>query len=137
MPRAYACARVFRGVSDPTAPTRIGQIALTVDDLDRAVAYYRDVLRLKHLFSAGNMAFFDCGGTRLLVGTENPHAQKTFLYFEVADIHAAHDAMQQRGATFEERPHVIAKLPDREVWIALFKDPSGTMHHLISEVPTK
>jgi len=121
-------------VTDPTIPTRIGQVALTVDDLDRAVAYYRDVLKLKHLFSAGNMAFFDCGGTRILVGTENATPQKTHLYFEVADIHAAHDAMEQRGAVFEERPHMVAKLPDREVWIALFKDPAGTLHHLISEV---
>jgi methylmalonyl-CoA/ethylmalonyl-CoA epimerase len=120
--------------------TGIAQIALSVRDMDRATKFYRDTLGLRFLFSPSpQMAFFDCGGIRLLLGTQGgePGARSTLVYLKVADIQAAHEAMTSRGATFEQAPHVVARLPDREIWIALLNDPDGNPLHLMSEVPQK
>lgn len=121
--------------------SELGQIALTVGDLPRAVAFYRDALGMKFLFEAPpRMAFFDCGGIRLLLG-EAPAAvpggghSGSVLYYRVRDIHAAHEALAARGVTFDEKPHLVARLPDREVWLAEFHDPDRNALALISEVP--
>jgi len=119
----------------------LAQVALTVSDLARAVAFYRDALGLKFLFEAPpKMAFFDCGGIRLLLG-EAPAAAAgagqpgSVLYYRVKDIEAAYKALAARGVTFNEKPHLIARLPDREVWLAEFRDPDGNALALMSEVP--
>ncbi len=121
--------------------SELGQIALTVGDLARAVAFYRDALGMKFLFEAPpRMAFFDCGGIRLLLG-EAPAAaaggghSSSALYYRVKDIHAAYEALVARGVTFDEKPHLVARLPDREVWLAEFHDPDRNALALISEVP--
>ena len=121
--------------------SELGQIALTVGDLARAVAFYRDALGMKFLFEAPpRMAFFDCGGIRLLLG-EAPAAaaagghSSSVLYYRVKDIHAAHEALVARGVSFDEKPHLVARLPDREVWLAEFHDPDRNALALLSEVP--
>ena len=120
--------------------SELGQIALTVGDLQRAVAFYRDALGMKLLFEAPpRMAFFDCGGIRLLLG-EAPAAaagghSSSVLYYRVKDIHAAYEALVGRGVTFDEKPHLVARLPDREVWLGEFHDPDRNALALLSEVP--
>ena len=116
---------------------RLGQIAMTVHDLDRATAFYRDVLHLPFLFRAPNLVFFDCAGVRVMLGlperAESAHPS-SILYFSVADIHAAHDALLARGISFTDQPHLIARMPDHELWMAFFTDPEGNTLALMSEV---
>jgi methylmalonyl-CoA/ethylmalonyl-CoA epimerase len=114
----------------------IGQIACTVRDLNRAVLFYRDTLGLPYLFSAGNMAFFDCAGVRLMLGTgEKPNEQyNSVLYFRTADIQAARRDLAARGVSFEGEPHLIAKMPDHDLWMAFFLDTEGNLLALMSEV---
>ena len=116
---------------------RLGQIAITVHDLDRATAFYRDVLGLSFLFRAPNLAFFDCAGVRLMLGlperAELDHPS-SILYFSVADIDAAHAALVARGVSFTDRPHLIAKMPHHDLWMAFFTDSEGNTLALMSEV---
>jgi methylmalonyl-CoA/ethylmalonyl-CoA epimerase len=114
----------------------IGQIASTVTDVPQAVAFYRDTLGLKHLFDAGNMSFFDCGGVRLMLtsGENSSERYNSILYFRVADIQAAYGELSARGARFEGEPHRVARMPDHELWMAFFRDPEGNLLALMSEV---
>jgi methylmalonyl-CoA/ethylmalonyl-CoA epimerase len=116
--------------------TSIGQIAINVKDPARATTFYRDVLRLKHLFSAGNLSFFDCGGVRLMLTTpEKPEFDhpSSILYFEVPDLRATFDRMKS-AAKFEDEPHLIARMPDHELWMCFFRDTEGNLLGLMSEV---
>jgi methylmalonyl-CoA/ethylmalonyl-CoA epimerase len=119
----------------------IGQIAIRVLDLDRAVATYRDALGLQYLFSAPpGLAFFSCGGVRLMLGAPEPgefdHAA-SILYFSVQDIEEAHARLSQRGITFRSRPHQVADLGDRVLWLSDFDDGEGNVFALMSEVPKR
>ena len=121
------------------AISRIGQIALSAGDLDRATAFYRDVLGMKFLFSAPpGMSFFECGGVRLLIGGPEAggaaHAATTLFYF-VPDIRDAARVLTERGVAFDRDPIMIAKLADRDVWLAELKDSEGNSAALMSEVP--
>ena len=103
----------------------IGQIARTVSDIAAAEEWYRDILRLPHLFTFGELAFFDCGGTRLYLqqGAVKP---ESILYFDVPDIHAAHETLIGRGVEFVSAPHRVHRHADgREEWLAFFNDPDG------------
>lgn len=115
----------------------IGQIAINVKDIARARAFYRDVLGLKHLFDAGpNLAFFQCGDVRLMLSPpakpehDNPGS---ILYYRVADIESTHAAMIARGATFEHGPHIVASMPDHELWMAFLRDSEGNLLALMEE----
>ena len=128
-------------VSSDIGVTRIGQIAFTVADLPRAVAFYRDVLGLRFLFEAPpNLAFFDCGGTRLMLTPperEGAFAGQQFnsiLYYTVADIQGAASALAGRGVQFEQPPHIVARLAAADLWMAFFRDPDGHALALMSEV---
>ena len=117
---------------------QIAQISMTAHDLPRAIAFYRDVLGLKLLFEAPpKMAFFDCGGIRLMVGVPE---EKEFdhpgsvLYFKVDDIRATHAVFKERGVAFRTEPHLVAKMPDHELWMAFFHDSEGNTLALMSEV---
>lgn len=126
-------------MSSATALARIGQISVRVLDLDRAVATYRDRMGLRLLFRAPPaLAFFDCGGTRLMLSPPEPgefdHAA-SILYFEVKDLRAAHAELAGRGIRFRGEPHPVADLGDRVVWLAEFDDGEGNVFALISEVP--
>ena len=119
---------------------RVGQIHLSVKDIDRAVAFYRDVLELPLLFEVPgqDMAFFDCGGVRLMLSAEESSgasAVDTFLYFSTDDIEGTTAALEAGGATITQKPHVVADLGDRVLWIAVFHDSEGRVQHLMSEVP--
>ncbi len=116
---------------------RIGQIAMNAKNLDRAIAFYRDALGIPFLFRAPpQLAFFDCDGTRLLLDApedkEFDHPG-SILYFSVDDINAMYRTLQSRGVQFRKEPHLIAKLPDREVWMAFFDDTEGNTLALMAE----
>lgn len=119
------------------ALTRIGQIAINANNIPAATAFYRDALGLKFLFAAGErMAFFDCGGVRLMVG--QPSAPEfdhpsSILYFVVADIDAAYAELQSKGVSFLRPPGLVARMPDHELWMCPFRDPEGNTHQLMCE----
>jgi len=116
--------------------SRIHQISMRVHDLDRAVRFYRDALRLPFLFAAPpHLAFFDCGGVRLMLSLPEPAFDHpgSVLYFAVDDIGAMHRALRARGVSFRTDPHKIATLADREVWLADFEDTEGNTLALMSE----
>jgi predicted enzyme related to lactoylglutathione lyase len=124
---------------DSSALSRIGQIAINAYDLDRATAFYRDVLGLRHLFRAGQLSFFDCGGVRLMLDKpEKPEFDhpSSILYFQVADIDAAFRRLKSGGARFDDEPHVIARMPDHDLWMTFFRDTEGNVLALMSEVPS-
>ena len=120
---------------------RIAQIAIIVRDTPRATRFYRDTLGLRLLFEAPpNLAFFDCGGVRLMLGPAEGTGKdnmSSILYYNVPDIHRAHESLVGRGVRFEEVPHIVAKLPDRDVWLAIFRDSEDNLLALMSEVPRK
>jgi methylmalonyl-CoA/ethylmalonyl-CoA epimerase len=127
-------------VSDPAAlpPLRIGQIAIPVRDLERAIRFYRDVLRLRFLFQAPpGLAFFDCGGVRLMLGrpegVEAP-SRAGLLYYLVPALPAAHSSLEAQGVEFLDPPHLVAKLPDHELWMAFCRDSEENLLALMSEV---
>jgi predicted enzyme related to lactoylglutathione lyase len=116
--------------------SRIHQISMRTHDVDRAVRFYRDALGLPFLFAAPpRLAFFDCGGVRLMLSTPEPGFDHpgSVLYFAVDDIQAMHDTLKSRGVTFGTAPHKIATLADREVWLADFQDSEGNTLALMSE----
>ncbi|HEV8124677.1 MAG TPA: VOC family protein [Gemmatimonadales bacterium] len=115
----------------------IGQIAVPVSDIDRAVAFYRDVLGMRFLFQAPpGLGFFDCGGVRLMLDlpAKAQAGNSSVIYYKVDDIQVAFEALSARGVTFEGEPHLIAKLPDHELWMAFFRDPDGNLLALMSEI---
>jgi methylmalonyl-CoA/ethylmalonyl-CoA epimerase len=116
--------------------SRLGQIALTVEDLERAVRFYRDTLGLPFLFQVPKLAFFDCAGVRLMLGlAEKPGVRhNSILYYQVDDIHHAHQTLVARNVEFVDPPHLIAKLPDHDLWMGFFKDSEGNLVGLMSEV---
>lgn len=115
---------------------KIGQVAITVTDLDRARAFYRDVLGMRFLFDAGPLAFFQCGDVRLMLATEEKPGPRggTVLYFKVEDIREVYVALQTRNADVTDAPHLIAKMPDHDLWMAFVKDPDGNLIGMMSEV---
>lgn|SRR5574341_316091 len=118
--------------------TGIGQIMVTAHDLERAVRFYRDTLGLTFLFQAPpRMAFFECGGVRLLVGepdTAEIDHPASLIYYTVPDIHAAHAALTAKGVVFINSPHEVAKLATTALWLADFRDSEGNILALMSEV---
>ncbi|MBN1668029.1 MAG: VOC family protein [Anaerolineales bacterium] len=116
--------------------SQIGQIAITVHDLERAVAFYRDRLGLPLLFQFPGLAFFDCHGVRLLLETaaEDGPRRNSILYYRVADIQAAYKALQQQGVAFIEAPNRVARMSDHDLWMAFFQDPDENILAIMSEV---
>ncbi len=118
--------------------TEIGQLAVPVRDIEQAVAFYRETLGMRFLFQAPpGLGFFDCSGVRLMLDAsagEQAEAGGSVLYFRVADLPAAFEALTARGVAFEAAPHLVAALPDHELWMAFFRDPDGNLLALMSEV---
>jgi len=118
--------------------SRLGQIQIRAHDVERATAFYQDVLGLKLLFKAlPGLAFFDCGGVRLMIDRpEKPEFDhpSSILYFVVPDIQAAHAQLKQSGVHFEGEPHLIARMPDHDLWMTFFRDSEGNVMALMSEV---
>lgn len=117
----------------------IGQIAVPVSDIERATAFYRDVLGMQFLFQAPpGLAFFDCNGVRLMLDAParqtQPQQLSSIIYYRVTDLPAAYQALVKKGVLFEEEPALVAKMPDHELWMAFFRDPDGNLLALMSEV---
>jgi methylmalonyl-CoA/ethylmalonyl-CoA epimerase len=116
----------------------IGQIAINVEDTDRAVRFYRDRLGLRLLFEAPpKMAFFDCGGVRLMLSPPDSAAfdhPSSVLYFRVDDIRMAHRELSTAGVHFIDEPHLVARLPDHELWMTFFRDSEGNTLALMAEL---
>src|SRR5579863_7947549 len=117
---------------------RLGQVAINAQNVERAAAFYQDVLGLRLLFKAPpGLAFFDCGGVRLMLTRpekpEHDHAS-SILYFAVPDIQEAYQKMKENGARFEDEPHLIAKMPDHDLWMTFFRDSEDNLLGLMSEV---
>ncbi|MEV5964172.1 VOC family protein [Kribbella sp. NPDC051952] len=113
----------------------LGQIARPVRDIETAVAFYGGVLGLPHLYTYGDLAFFDCGGTRLFLSAVDEPGQAAVLYFRVDDIQAAYDELRGRGVVFEGAPHLIHKHDNGvEEWMAFFPDPDGQLLAIMAQV---
>lgn len=116
----------------------IGQISIIVHDLPRATAFYRDTLGLPLLFTAPNLAFFDCGGVRLMLGpAETPeldHPSST-LYFRVPNLNVAHQRLVELGVQIVAPPRLIAPMPTYDLWMNAFRDSEGNIMELMSEIP--
>ena len=115
---------------------KIGQVAITVDDLARAKDFYQNTLGMSFLFDAGHLAFLQCGDVRLMLTTpEKPEPRGgIILYYKVGDIHATCAAIKARGAALLEEPHLIARMPDHDLWMASLKDPAANILGIMCEV---
>jgi methylmalonyl-CoA/ethylmalonyl-CoA epimerase len=116
--------------------TTIGQIAVRIKDLDRAVTFYRDVLGVPFLFRVPNLAFFQLGEVRLMLSpAETPEFDHpgSVIYYKVAEIDAAYAALKAQGVEFVDAPHLIAKMPDHDLWMAFLKDSEGNTLSLMCE----
>jgi predicted enzyme related to lactoylglutathione lyase len=129
---------------DTTAPataglSEIAQIFVNARDLERAIAFYRDTLGMKFLFQAPpNMAFFDCSGIRIMLGTaDRPEINHpaSIIYYQVPDIEATYETLVGRGVEFIVKPHLVAPMPTYDLWLADFRDSEGNILALMSEVP--
>lgn len=118
--------------------TGLGQIQMRAHDVERAARFYQEVLGLKLLFKAPpNLAFFDIGGVRLMIDKpEKPEFDHpgSILYFSVPDIRAAHAQLKENGVRFEDEPHMIARMPDHDLWMNFFRDSEDNLLALMSEV---
>jgi len=122
------------------ATAKVAQLLIAVENFEKGVSFYRDILGIPFLFSAPpQMAFFDCGGVRLLVGVmpAGQDAQRgSTIYFEVPDIAAVYSALTAKGVGFKAEPHLVNRTPKSELWLAEFTDPDGNQLALMSEVAT-
>ena len=117
---------------------QIGQIAVPVTDIERAIRFYRDTLGMRFLFQAPpGLGFFDCAGVRLMLDAPAKAQAENYssiIYYRVPDLEVAFEALSARGVCFEAKPHLIAKLPEHELWMAFFRDPDQNLLALMSEV---
>jgi predicted enzyme related to lactoylglutathione lyase len=120
--------------------SQIGQISVNAHDLDRAVGFYRDTLGIRHLFTVPRMAFFDCGGIRLVLAiperSDLDHPS-SILYFKVPDIKKSYETLQSRGVHFVNQPVLVAPMATHDLWLVEFRDSENNVLALMSEVPRK
>ena len=117
---------------------QLGQISQIVDDVDAAERFYSETLGLRKLYRFGDLLFFDCAGVRLLVEKIPDQAftpGNTILYFRVADMFLSYAALQEMQVTFIDAPHLVAPMPDHDLWMVFFKDPAGNTLALMQEAP--
>lgn len=125
------------GTTGKIGITDVGQVSVNVKDVQRAIGFYRDVLGLPFLFEIPNAAFFQAGAVRLYLSKpERPEFDHpgSVLYYRVADIHSAFEGIREAGAQIEHEPHLLARMPDHELWMAFFRDTEGNLAALMSEV---
>ena len=118
-----------------STPARIAQVAVPVKDLARATAFYRDVVRLPFMFEAPNVAFFNLGGVRVMLGVGESDADRgaSIIYYAVDDVRTEHDQLTGRGAEALQAPHVVARLGTNDLWMAFYRDSEGNTFALTSE----
>jgi methylmalonyl-CoA/ethylmalonyl-CoA epimerase len=122
----------------PFGLNAVGQVSLTVDDIEAAEKFYVTALNLKKLFRFGNLLFVDCAGLRVLIepSNEKPFTPKSStLYFRVPDLTVAVRELRRNGVEFLDHPHLIAPMEDHDLWMTFFKDPAGNIHGLMQEAP--
>lgn len=120
-----------------TSLKSIGQIGIPVKDIHRAISFYKDLLELPLLFNTNTMAFFDCDGVRLMLSLPEKEQftnASSVLYFQVDDITSSYNQLKEKGVSFIDEPHLIAKMGSIETWMAFFNDTEGNTHALMSEV---
>ena len=120
----------------PLRHSTVGQIAVNVHDLPKAVSFYRDVLGLEFLFETPLMAFFNVNGVRLMLGKpEKPEFDHppSIIYYKVTDLRETHKALAAKSVTFESEPHLVARMPNHDLWMAFFRDIDGNLLALMSE----
>jgi len=117
--------------------SEIGQIAITVSDLSRSRDFYQNVLGMQFLFDAGGMSFFQCGTIRFAIGASDKPASPggTILYFRVSKIEETCALLSAKGIEFLQKPHLVAKMADHDLWLAFLVDPDKNTIGLMSEVP--
>lgn len=116
---------------------QMAQIAVPVTDIERTIPFYRDTLGMRFLFQVPpGLAFFELNGVRLMLdGPAKAQAgNSSVIYYRVSDLQAAFTTLSKRGVQFEAKPHLIAKMPDHELWMAFFRDPDKNLLALMSEV---
>jgi DNA-binding CsgD family transcriptional regulator/catechol 2,3-dioxygenase-like lactoylglutathione lyase family enzyme len=113
-------------MNSPPVLGSIAQIARSVQDIKQAEAWYKNVLGLPHLYTFGNLAFFDCGGTRLMLSQESAVVPESILYLRVSNIGATYELLKSRGVAFINAPHMVHRHADgTEEWLSMLKDPEG------------
>jgi len=121
------------------ALNQIGQIAIAVSNTDAAEAFYGGVLGLRKLYRYGDLCFFDCAGVRLMLSPpENGQGVapgQGAIYFRVADLRLAVDELRAKGTAIFSEPHLLAPMPDHDLWMAFVKDPDGHLIGLMMEAP--
>ena len=118
---------------------KIGQIAIAITDLHKSIDFYKDILNLELLFKVPpNLAFFNCGGTRLMMttlqGEEKDH-NTSVIYYKVSDIHQTTELLENHGVAFERKPQLAAKMEDHELWIGFLRDPDQNLIGIMAELP--
>jgi len=123
-------------MSSGKAP-ELGQVALTVSNVDAALGFYRDALGLPFLFAAGpELAFLQMGSVRLMLSTPEGHGAvgaNSVLYFRVDALAERYSELLARGARAESAPHLVARMPDHELWMGFVRDPDGNLVGLMEE----
>ena len=122
--------------SAPFSLSRIGQIAIVVKDVERATTYYRDVLGMRFLFAFPGLAFFDCDGVRIMLSRpekEEFDHPSSILYFRVPDIQTAYQTLRDRKVAFDDEPHIVARMPEYDLWMCFFRDPDKNVLALMAE----
>ena len=117
--------------------TAVDHLGVAVEDLEAALALYRDTLGMRFLFAFPGLAFFDCDGVRLMLTkpeTKEFDHPSSVLYFRVADINAAHQTLRSRNVDFIDEPHLIARMTDHDLWMAFFRDPDDNVFAIMAEV---
>ena len=117
----------------------IGQVHISVAEIDRAVSFYRYTLGMHFLFQVPGqpMAFFQCGEVRLYLGVPESKEFRSspLIYYRVASAPAAYEELKGRGVEFVSEPHVVHRDAQHELWMAFFKDPDGNNLALMEERP--
>jgi methylmalonyl-CoA/ethylmalonyl-CoA epimerase len=116
---------------------KIGQIAISVTDLARAKDFYLNTLGMRFLFETGPLVFFQCGDIRLMLSNSEGDKPRggTVLYFKVEDINAVYDELKSRGVHLVDTPHLIARMPDHDLWMVFLKDPDENLIGVMCEIP--
>ncbi len=120
-----------------TGLDQIGQIAIPVTDIERSISFYHDILGMRFLFKAPpGLGFFDCAGVRLMLDApakENA-GKGSVIYYKVKELQTTFEKLSAKGLIFEAKPHLVAKMPDHELWMAFFRDPDNNLLALMSEI---
>jgi len=116
----------------------VGQIQISVDDIDAAERFYGEVLGIPKLYRFGKLSFFDCAGVRLFIEEfdKRPFVPaSSVVYFRTTDIAASFRELKLKGVEFIDEPHLIAPMQDHDLWMVFFKDSAGNVLGLMHEAP--